>query len=131
MALTFPLIIIAYEYFLPQQPLPFGERDRVRGRVKSIFWMLIIFAIPAVIYFYLRSLGVSEVDIGIRKTMGITDKISSGLFVDFAASVGFYLKKLIYPFPLNFAIVEINKGLYFIIGAIFLVFLIFQLLNSS
>jgi len=63
--------------------------------------------------------------------MGITDKISSGLFTDFFSAVGFYLKKLIYPFPLNFAIVEINKMFYFIIGTIFLVFLIFQLINSS
>jgi tetratricopeptide (TPR) repeat protein len=106
-ALTLPLIIIAYEYFSSR-------------RFKTILGLSIFFALPVIIYFYLRPLGVSEADIGIGKTMGITDRISTGLFVDFAAAVGFYFKKLIYPFPLNFAIVEINKGFYFIVGAIFL-----------
>lgn len=138
-ALTLPLIIAAYEYFLNSSQTSASNQGQVRllnlqssikEKMKQPFLGLIIFSFPTVIYFYLRSVGLSGGDIGVGKTLSILD-ISSGMFFNFTISAGFYFKKLLYPFPLNLTIIQINKELYFIIGAILMVFLLFQLLNSS
>jgi Flp pilus assembly protein TadD len=112
-ALAFPFIALAYELF-------FHQNSSLIQRIKSGLSLLIIFAIPVLIYFYMRSHGLSGGDIGIGKTFS-TLYISKSIFFDGIASIGFYLKKLIYPFPLNLAIIHIQKGLSFVIGAVFLV----------
>lgn len=124
-ALTFPFIVMVYEYFLGSfQPLN-------RERMKSAFRGLIIFTFPTAIYFYLRSIALSAGDISVGRTISIANKISPNFFLDITASVGFYLKKLIYPFPLNFAIVEINRELYFSIGTICLILLLISAIRHK
>jgi len=45
-------------------------------------------------------------------------------------ALGFYIKKLVWPFPLNFAIVDINRTVYFSLGVVGLGILVWMLLRK-
>lgn len=45
-------------------------------------------------------------------------------------ALGFYLKKLVWPFPLNFAIIDINRTAYFFLGVVGLGILVWMLLRK-
>jgi tetratricopeptide (TPR) repeat protein len=65
----------------------------------------------AFVWFFLRSGKKAVLDSGIRKvvtTVVATNK-DHQKFLDLVAAYGFYLKKLVYPFPLNFAIIDFNR----------------------
>ena len=73
------------------------------------------FIIAAVIYFLLRGGENAVVDPSIAKAVKSViapiQRTHQSVVVDLFAVYGFYLKKLVYPFPLNFAIVSIDKPL--------------------
>lgn len=81
-----------------------------RGR--RALWMAISAGCATVVYLMMRS------GMQIRTDSGVGKVLASGagkplwqLIYDSAAAFGFYSSKAFYPFPLNFAIVTINKPL--------------------
>lgn len=64
-----------------------------------------------VVYLFLRSGKIGVVDTGIGKVLTGLQQATPLSISDFVLAYGYYLGKLIYPFPLNFAIVEINPQL--------------------
>lgn len=97
---------------------------------KHIFLFIISIAvIPA--YFLFRSSFFNAGDMGARliKSGALSDiplSISSIL-----ASFGFYMKKFIYPFPLEFVIETINVPIYALLGFIVILFLCISFFSDS
>lgn len=82
------------------------------------------FIIVGVGYFVIRTVAFSQGDQGVARVMthvggdqGL-DKITS--FIMMLKAIGFYCKKLIMPFPLNFGIVHVSD-VYIFVGIVFLV----------
>ena len=73
-----------------------------------------------VLWLFLRGGNKAVLDRGIRKvvTTVVASNQDHSKFLDMVAAYGFYLKKLIYPFPLNFAIVDFNKTVAFMVLAL-------------
>ncbi len=88
-----------------------------RKAVYSAMSWGIILLIPLCLYFYLRMGGGSQLDHGV--TLAFSDKTEDiiktraahhdilNYLINIGAAIGFYIKKLFVPFPLNFAIAEI------------------------
>lgn len=76
-------------------------------------------AIASSIYLFMRLGPKGQLDSGATKIVSkvITQSIPD-LFYKSMAAAGFYIKKLLWPYPLNLAIQSINEPLYFIVGII-------------
>jgi tetratricopeptide (TPR) repeat protein len=109
--LIVPVIIVAGELYY------FAETTK--GPTKGTLFFVAFCALAAICYLALRSMSLSIGDMSKRM---IAQSLSNGGIWQTAkmlfASVGFYLKKFIYPYPLNPAINEINVLLYAFFGAI-------------
>jgi hypothetical protein len=86
-----------------------------RGEAK-VFWVCLPLLGATILYLLLRGGKKVAVDKGINKLLSTvtSNSASSGSstgYLDMVSGYGFYLKKLIYPFPLNFTIVNYNKTL--------------------
>lgn len=80
----------------------------VRGR--HTLWMAISVGGATIVYLFMRSGIHMRADTGVGKVLaGGIVKPFWLLVYDSAAAFGFYISKAVYPFPLNFAIVTINK----------------------
>ena len=113
-ALALPLLVAAYEWLVFLREVP------IRRRLWPTFVTLGPYFLITVGYFLLRSAGLSQGDMGVARSAEALQS-SGGLLVAKAlAAIGFYFKKLLIPFPLNFAIAEIPLGLYSIIGILVL-----------
>lgn len=64
----------------------------------------------AVIYLVLRSGQIGVPDAGITRVVSQSGAIMP-VIIDSLTAYGYYISKLLYPFPLNFAILQINKVL--------------------
>ncbi|MDH3973163.1 MAG: hypothetical protein OEV42_02685 [Deltaproteobacteria bacterium] len=110
-AIAVPLLVGMFEIFYCES---FGY-ERSKYSIAGIAFIL--FSIPLFILF--RNIVISGEDMGIGLILGgitegnLISVVSTGL-----ASIGFYVKKFIFPFPLNMMIFEINLNLYAILGVI-------------
>jgi len=87
--------------------------NAMQGRQKIIF-ILSIAVIPA--YILLRNIFFDAKDMSLRLIKsGISSDITSSSLA-FLASFGFYIKKFLYPFPLELVIESINIPIYTILG---------------
>jgi hypothetical protein len=69
------------------------------------------------LYFFLRTGNVATLDNGSTKIIAsVADKSFADLVSGSVAALGFYSKKMFWPFPLNLAIQSINEPLYLIVG---------------
>lgn len=69
------------------------------------------------IYLLMRFDSKGQLDSGATKIIAkINDQSFSDLIYKSTAAVGFYIKKLIWPYPLNLAIERINEPVYFLVG---------------
>jgi len=95
---------------------------------KALSWAGIL-SIPLFVYFYLRFAGFSLLhlqtqiqDVAVQglHTQSGTSVISQMVsnFFTLPAIIAFYLKKLVWPFPLNFAISQINVVLYSFVSVV-------------
>lgn len=85
-----------------------GENRSSAGRYKKILFFLSITVLVVGTFFLLRHLAFSSNSDRIRLTflyMQINPEHTLFLFL---RAIGFYLKKLVVPWPLNFAIVEVD-----------------------
>ena len=86
----------------------FMKKDEIPRRDAVLATMALVSA--GLLYFFLRSGKFGVVDSGISRV--VTNSGSAGSSVpDALSAYGFYLRKLLYPFPLNFATITIHKAL--------------------
>lgn len=76
-------------------------------------------AIASSIYLFMRLGNRGQLDSGTEKIISkVVDQSISELTYKSLAAFGFYIKKMIWPFPLNLAIQNINEPIYFFFGII-------------
>ncbi len=115
-ALAAPLVIMGFEVFYSNS---FGCK---RGKYSLTLSVLLLAAIA--VYFVTRFYLISNGNIGFEL---LEERLfNSKAFLNlkqFFAAYGFYLKKFVYPFPLNLAIYKINTVFYAVTGfASFIIF---------
>ncbi len=107
--LAVPLVIVVYELIIRQD-------DSLMGRARLALGVVSLYGIATACYLSLRDAALSRGDVGIAKSVSII-KVS---WLDQAQStlvaLGFYAKKLVLPFPLNFAPSPIDSPLYLALG---------------
>lgn len=102
--------------------------NETQGRQKIIF-ILSIAVVPA--YVLLRSIFFDAKDMSLRLIKsGISSDITSSSLA-FLASFGFYIKKFLYPFPLELVIESINIPIYALIGFVVIIFFVISILINS
>ena len=95
------------------------------------FIMCLPFVFFAIFYFYLRHIAFIQEDTGFSRVAASAQHhyyINSILI--FIQALGFYIKKLIVPFPLNFGIIDVSKG-YLYVGFIILILSIIFFLKRN
>ncbi len=119
--LVVPVIIAVGELYF------YANSVRRRMRISILF--AILCAVLVIGYLVLRSMKLSTDDTSIRMIAQSLSGDGIGHTVRLLfASIGFYLKKFIYPYPLNVAINQINVLFYAVIGVVSLaLFLIIAL----
>ena len=96
--------------------------ERGKEGFKSVLVVTAPFVLATLVWLSLRG-SKKGVDPGIGKVLtGAANAVNNQhghgtLGLDLFASYGFYLKKLIYPFPLNFAIFHIDKTMLILVAA--------------
>ena len=115
-ALALPGVIVAGEILYYREV--FRNRDRMRS-----FMIIAWFVILTMVYFFIfRRTGVSAESASIG--VGQAGLREVGFFentVTFFASIGFYVRKLLFPYPLNFAIHTISLTVYGLAGILILI----------
>lgn len=114
-----PILWVIHLYFMKQLG---------RHLVSEGFYFALLLSVPFIIYLLMRTNGFSNHDYSTVQAAAGSMNLSvehGSIFRHFytlMASVGFYVKKLIWPYPLNFAISTINYPAYFIFS-LFLILL--------
>jgi len=79
---------------------------------RRTLWLALTVGLATVFYLFMRSGMQIKTDAGVSKVLASgAAKPLGQLIYDSAAAFGFYISKAVFPFPLNFAIVTINKPL--------------------
>jgi hypothetical protein len=104
---------------------------RLRQSLFSRKYYYLAFTLVPILYFALRNLASSQVDRGINRlteTVGAQAAAFSLNTVVFKSlkAMGFYLKKIFFPWPLNFTIVEASDG-YVFLGILLVALLVWLL----
>jgi len=109
-----------------------GRSESNAGIKPSAGWSLfgyLSFVIAAISYFSIRTMALSKGDVGVRHAAGqIAEKSLDYLYIVRTAGQGrrFYLKKIFYPWPLNFGITTVPD--YYLVLGVILLFLLAYLL---
>lgn len=116
-----PLLVIAPLYLLMND----NGRSRRRLRLFSIASLVSFF-----LYIVLRTGAFAKRDGGVARLAEQVAGSSAGRIVsDSLGAIGFYLKKLIWPFPLNLAVDSINLSLYLPVAILLLLVAAIMLLR--
>jgi hypothetical protein len=107
-SLLLPLVIASY-FILERKNI--GVRKAVNTLAAL---MLAVF-----VYLLLRK-GFPLVSVPVRTDSLVYGEMPSLGAIDAIAAFGFYIRKLFYPFPLNFTIIEINSRLYAVVALVFI-----------
>jgi hypothetical protein len=109
-ALTLPLVVIALEYILTRENL----WEEKRQYLPAVGYFLLL---TAVYFLLFRRAGVDTagMHIGVGASGLRPAPVSENILV-FFASLGYYVRKILFPYPLNFAIDSINLVLYAALG---------------
>lgn len=109
----YPGFILTLLFFRPARNGLLREEKGTRWRLVSC----IPFIAGGLLYSYLRSSAYSKVDLGIKMTIdsAVVEHSVWSKLETMIAAFGFYIKKLVVPFPLDFAIGEIDPR-YFWVG---------------
>lgn len=82
-----------------------------KGKI-SIKWAMALntsIYLAAVTYFFMRSGKTGSVDKGVSQLVVNAAGSPSATIIDSVTALGFYIGKLLYPFPLNFAINDVSR----------------------
>ncbi len=95
----------------------------VQGRsITSKFGLCGAVLLSSLLYLILRAGPNVKTDTGIMKLLvSASGQPLYNLFFKSVAAFGFYVRKLVWPFPLNLAIHDINEPLYFSVGLVAIV----------
>lgn len=89
-------------------------------------------AIATAIYLFMRLGPKGQVDTGTSKIISkVIIQPAPDLFYKSISAIGFYLKKLLWPYPLNLAIQNINEPLYFFAGLVAIIGLLLCFIRFS
>lgn len=106
------LTVIAPLYLFSQQGRSITSKFGLCGAV----------FLSSVLYLILRAGPNAETDKGLMKVLvAASGQPLYNLFYKGVAAFGFYVRKLVWPFPLNLAIQNINEPLYFSVGLVAIV----------
>jgi tetratricopeptide (TPR) repeat protein len=87
-----------------------------------LLWLAFSSGVATSVYLVLRSGLHRKFDTGVEKIVAAGTSLPLGsLLYDSLAAFGFYITKALYPFPLNFAIITINKPFSVIVALLALV----------
>jgi tetratricopeptide (TPR) repeat protein len=115
----------------------FLKTDKLESNfLKRRLLLFIPFVITTSFYMLLRSYVINK-DVGLRVFTGIqsqpeltsNDLTSSNISI--IEAIGFYIKKLFLPLPLNFIIVDINRSLYFWLGLMIIAVVLYILYKRN
>lgn len=112
-AIVFPLLIAGYEGIVVVTRAP------VRWRLEPVLRWGYLGSITGA-YLWLRTIALVQGDKGIGKSL---EAVATGVGLpvwNILTALGFYVKKLLIPVPLNFAIVDIHQPVYVIVGVAFI-----------
>ncbi len=116
-------------FFLPAALiLPFFMPKAETGEMPTLLYTLrrniqhfILFTAAGISYFVFRALAFTRGDSGVSRVLSHVAGDQSSGFLDtlhlVLKAAGFYLKKLFFPFPLNFAIIHVSD-LYLYLGVV-------------
>lgn len=96
-----------------------------KGFNKRIIWLALASFLATSVYMFMRSGVQTKPDAGVSKILASGTVTSFWqICYDSIAAFGFYATKTLYPFPLNFAIVTINKPVSVLIFVVVMIALI-------
>lgn len=112
-AIVFPLLAAGYEGIV-------ATRGSTRWRLEPVLrWGYFGFVTGS--YLWLRAIALAQGDKGIEKSLeAVATGVGPPVWNILVAS-GFYVKKLLIPSPLNFAIIDIYQPVYVLVGVAFVV----------
>lgn len=127
-----PLIVFLHGWMM------YKKGNTGREILMTCFRWSAIVMVPVIIYIFLRTGGDASFENGAaRISMAAAEKVTTtkgingfvGYLVVFPA-IAFYLKKLIFPFPLNFSILSVDYTLYSFLFILFVFFNIYWLIQK-
>lgn len=113
-----------------EKPGQAATEDRHRHKVKQLLLCGAIVAGSALLFFLLRSHAFTSNSPRIKMTLNFIFNDPDHAFFVFIKTFGFYMKKLYWPFPLNFAIVEVDP-LYELLALPIIMFCVFIALRRT
>lgn len=119
-ALSLPLLLIAFEFIFKQ------EISREKKK-KYIIAACYFFLLTAVYFLFFRQSGVNIalMNVGVGSSGLRKVPLSENILISLA-SVGFYVKKIFIPWPLNFAVYSLPLILYASLGLVVLVLFVMR-----
>lgn len=109
-------------------------RETLRNLITRNFPHFILFTLAGLVYFAFRTVGFSLKDNGVSRVLThVVGNHSAGILTDLPnllKAVGFYVKKLFIPFPLNFAIVHVSD-FYILIGLLVCAVLVWLMIKRT
>lgn len=111
-AIVFPLLVAGYEGIVATR----GSTHR--GLEPVLRWGYLGFITGS--YLWLRAIALVQGDKGVEKSL---EAVATGLGLpvwNILTALGFYVKKLLIPVPLNFAIIDIQQPVYVMVGVAFI-----------
>lgn len=108
-ALAVPLVIVAYELSIRQSH---SRTERLRIALAGAG----CYGVVTGFYLWLRHSALSRGDVGIAQSMGALHVPWFDQAQSILSAVGFYMTKLVLPFPLNFAVGPIETPVYLGLG---------------
>jgi hypothetical protein len=96
--------------------------NRTKMRTRNALLLIIPIALATILYFCLRSGMHSLTDQGIINSVSVKNSLGEIILADLAA-YGFYLRKMLFPFPLNMAITNISFPVNLIVCVVLFLFM--------
>lgn len=93
--------------FIPGALLLFIAKRDERHSLKDLIVVSLFVLAAGIIYYVLRDLAFNP-DPKIKLTFQMIQRGDSHVWYQFLAAIGFYIKKVFMPYPLNFAITEVD-----------------------
>lgn len=116
--------------FLPGAILLFIAKRDERNPLKDLIVVSLFVLVAALGYYAIRYLVMSS-DPRIKLTFQMILEGRSHVWYQFLAAIGFYIKKIFIPYPLNFAIIEVDPLYGLLIGIPVLLFSLFLLYKRT
>lgn len=130
-AIFFLPAAILLPFFIPEDTEKPGH---LRATLQSHFAHIVIFASAGIGYILFRKLAFSQGDQGVTRVLTyVGGDQAAGVLVSLRLllkALGFYYKKILIPFPLNFGIIHVSDG-YILLGVLVCAAIVWLLLHRT